>query len=52
MANGSVFAQIGIVPQRLTSIFDLKLFGGKAHEFLNSLLVHVIFHINLKMVLM
>lgn len=35
------FAHIGFVPRRLISDFDMKLIGGKAHEFLNSLLVHV-----------
>jgi hypothetical protein len=35
------FAHIGCVPRRLISDFDTKLIGGKAHEFLNSLLVHV-----------
>jgi hypothetical protein len=35
------FAHIGIVPRRLISDFDLKLIGGKAREYLNSLLVHV-----------
>jgi hypothetical protein len=35
------FAHIGCVPQRIISDFDMKLIGGKAREFLNSLLVHV-----------
>jgi hypothetical protein len=35
------FAHIGLVPHRLISDFDLKLIGGKAREYLNSLLIHV-----------
>ena len=35
------FAHIGLVPRRLISDFDLKLIGGKAREYLNSLLIHV-----------
>ena len=35
------FAHIGFVPRRLISEFEMKLIGGKAREFLNSLLVHV-----------
>jgi hypothetical protein len=35
------FAHIGIVPKRIISDFDLKLIGGKAHDYLNSLRVHV-----------
>jgi hypothetical protein len=35
------FAHIGIIPERLISDFDLKLIGGKAQEYLNSLLIHV-----------
>jgi len=35
------FAHIGILPQRLISDFDLKLIGGRAREYLNSLLIHV-----------
>jgi len=35
------FAHIGIVPQRIISDFDLKLIGGSARDYLNSLLVHV-----------
>jgi hypothetical protein len=34
------FAHIGSPPKRLISDFDLKLIGGKAREFLNSLLIH------------
>jgi hypothetical protein len=37
----SFFAHLGFVPKRLISDFDLKLIGGKACEYLNSLLVHV-----------
>ena len=35
------FAHIGTVPHHLISDFGLKLIGGKAREYLNSLLVHV-----------
>ncbi len=35
------FAHLGFVPPRLITDFDLKLIGGKAREYLNSLLVHV-----------
>ena len=35
------FAHIGRLPKRLVSDFDLKLIGGKAREYLNSLLIHV-----------
>ena len=35
------FAQLGFVPCRLISDFDLKLIGGKAQDHLNKLLVHV-----------
>jgi hypothetical protein len=35
------FAHIGHLPDRLISDFDLKLIGGKAREYLNSLLIHV-----------
>jgi hypothetical protein len=37
----SFFAHIGFIPKRLISDFDLKLIGGKAREYLNSLLIHV-----------
>jgi len=37
----SFFAHIGLIPRQLISDFDLKLFGGKACNYLNSLLVHV-----------
>jgi hypothetical protein len=35
------FAHIGSPPHRLISDFDLKLIGGKAREYLKSLLIHV-----------
>jgi hypothetical protein len=35
------FAHIGFSPRRLITDFDLKLVGGKAREYLNSLLIHV-----------
>jgi hypothetical protein len=35
------FANIGVIPKRLISDFDLKLIGGKAREYFNSLLIHV-----------
>jgi hypothetical protein len=35
------FAHISRLPDRLISDFDLKLIGGKAREYLNSLLIHV-----------
>lgn len=35
------FAHIGVVPHCLISDFDMKLIGGKACEYLNSLLIHV-----------
>ena len=35
------FAHIGRIPDRLITDFDLKLIGGKAREYLNSMLVHV-----------
>jgi hypothetical protein len=35
------FAHLGFVPRRLITDFDLKLIGGRAREYLNSLLVHV-----------
>jgi hypothetical protein len=37
----SFFAHLGIVPKRIISDFDLKLVGGRARRYLNSLLVHV-----------
>jgi hypothetical protein len=33
------FAHIGVIPKRLISDFDLKLIGGKAREYFNSLLI-------------
>jgi hypothetical protein len=35
------FAHTGVLPKRLISDFDLKLIGGIAREYLNSLLIHV-----------
>jgi len=35
------FSHIGVVPHRLITDFDLKLIGGRARTYLNSLLVHV-----------
>jgi hypothetical protein len=35
------FSHLGAVPRRIISDFDLKLIGGKAREYLNSMLVHV-----------
>jgi hypothetical protein len=35
------FAHIGMIPKRLITDFDLKLIGGKARDYLNSLLIHV-----------
>lgn len=35
------FAHIGVILHHLISDFDLKFIGGKAHEYLNSLLIHV-----------
>jgi hypothetical protein len=37
----SFFAHTGIIPKRFITDFDLKVVGGKAREYLNSLLVHV-----------
>jgi hypothetical protein len=37
----SFFAHIGLIPKCIITDFDLKLVGGKAREYLNSLLVHV-----------
>jgi hypothetical protein len=37
----SFFAHICIVPKRIITDFDLKLIGGQARDYLNSLLVHV-----------
>ncbi len=35
------FAHIGFTPTRLITDFDTKLIGGKAREYLNSLMIHV-----------
>jgi len=35
------FAHIGFIPRRLISDFDLKLIGGRAQDYLNSMLIHV-----------
>jgi hypothetical protein len=35
------YAHIGMVPKHLITDFDLKLIGGKARDYLNSLLIHV-----------
>ena len=35
------FAHLGMVPKRIITDFDLKLIGGSACRYLNSLLVHV-----------
>lgn len=35
------FSHLGFVPTRLITDFDTKLIGGKAREYLNSLLIHV-----------
>jgi len=35
------FSHLGVIPRRIISDFDLNLIGGKAREYLNSLLVHV-----------
>jgi hypothetical protein len=37
----SLFAHLGMVPKRIITDFDLKLVGGSARHYLNSLLVHV-----------
>ncbi len=37
----SFFAHLGMVPKRIITDFDLKLVGGSARRYLNSLLVHV-----------
>jgi len=34
------FAHLGCLPKRLITDFDTKLIGGKAREYLNSLLIH------------
>jgi hypothetical protein len=35
------FSLLGAIPRRIISGFDMKLIGGKAREYLNSLLIHV-----------
>jgi hypothetical protein len=35
------FSHLGMIPCRIILDFDMKLIGGKAREYLNSLLVHV-----------
>jgi hypothetical protein len=35
------FSHIGMIPHRIITDFDLKLIGGKAREYFNSLLMHV-----------
>jgi len=35
------FAHLGFTPKRLVTDFDTKLIGGKARDYLNSLLIHV-----------
>jgi hypothetical protein len=35
------FAHLGMLPKRLISDFDLKLIGGSARNYLNSMLIHV-----------
>jgi len=37
----SFFSHISMVPKRIITDFDLKLIGGKAREYLNSMLGHV-----------
>jgi hypothetical protein len=37
----SLFAHLGMIPKRIITYFDLKLVGGTARRYLNSLLVHV-----------
>jgi glucuronate isomerase len=37
----TIFAQLGFIPRRLISDFDLKLIGGTARDYLNSLLIHI-----------
>jgi len=34
------FAHLGFLPRRLITDFDTKLIGGKARDYLNSLLIH------------
>jgi hypothetical protein len=35
------FAHLSMLPKRLMSDCDLKLIGGSAHTYLNSMLIHV-----------
>jgi hypothetical protein len=35
------FSHIGIIPQRVVTDFGLKLIGGKARDYFNSMLAHV-----------
>jgi hypothetical protein len=35
------FSHLGLLPCRIITDFDLKLIGGKAREYLNSMLIHV-----------
>ena len=35
------FSHIGIIPRRVVTDFDLKLIGGKARDYFNSMLAHV-----------
>jgi hypothetical protein len=35
------FSHLGIIPRRVITDFDLKLIGGKARDYFNSMLVHV-----------
>jgi len=37
----SFFSHLGLLPRRIITDFDLKLIGGKAREYLNSMLIHV-----------
>jgi len=36
----AIFAHLGFLPKRIITDFDTKLIGGKAREYLNSLLIH------------
>jgi hypothetical protein len=35
------FAHLGVLPRQLITNFDLKRIGGKARDYINSLLIHV-----------
>jgi hypothetical protein len=37
----SFFSHLGIIPRWIITDFDLKLIGGKAREYFNSMLIHV-----------